>query len=324
MKDFDFLKEVAAAALRIAPEARQTPLEPSLALGRLTGTDVWIKWESEQVTGSFKFRGALNKVRSLTPDEKRRGVVTASTGNHGLGVSRACETEGVRLTLVLPTHVSEGKVRRLRAFGSEILFQGESCEKTEMYARQLAGETGRVFISPYNDPDVVFGQGTAGKEIFEDLPGVETLIVPLGGGGLISGTGGFLKSVKSGTRVFGVEPVNSAFMAASLEAGRIIDIEEKETIADGVAGGIEPGSITFDLCREFVDDIILVEEDGIKKAMALLYKHHGKMIEGAGALGLAGLLERSSALRGRKTVVIASGGNISPEIFFKNIDLDES
>jgi len=315
MKSWDFPVEVGRAALRTKPEVIRTPLEHSVPLSRLTGAEVWVKWEDEQVTGSFKFRGALNKVRLLTREEKKRGVVTASTGNHGLGVSRACEIEGVRLSLVLPVHAAEAKVRKLRSFGSEILFQGESCEKTEAYARQLAGQTGRVFISPYNDLDVIYGQGTAGKEIIEDLPGVDGLIVPLGGGGLISGTGGYLKSIKPEALLYGVEPRNSAFMAASLKAGRIVGIEEKETIADGVAGGIEPGSVTFSLCREFVDDIVLVGETRIKKAMSGLYEHHQKMIEGAGALALAGLLERPSSFLGKTIVLVASGGNISPEAF---------
>jgi len=308
-----------AAYGRIKSDIRRTPLEFSPALSALTGAKVFVKWENEQRTGSFKFRGALNKVRSLSPEEKRRGVVSASAGNHGLGVSLAAEMEGVGLTLVLPQNVAAAKRERLEKGRAEIIIQGESCEKAEIWARRLAGETGRTFISSYNDAEIIAGQGTIGLEILEDLPAVEAAIVPVGGGGLIAGIGGCLKGAGRAVEVYGVEPLHSAFMAASLAAGHIVEIFEEETIADAVAGGLEPGCITFSLCRELLDGIILVEESLIKRAMSLLLEHHHKMVEGAGALSLAGLIKDRARLAGRKVALVVSGGNISPEVFEKAV-----
>jgi len=317
MVTLDLTGKSIAAYGRIRSDIHRTPLEFSPALSGLTGAKVYMKWESEQRTGSFKFRGALNKVRSLSLEEKKRGVVSASTGNHGLGVSLAAEMEGVGLTLVLPENVAAAKRERLEKRRAEIIIHGESCEKAEVWARQLAGETGRTFISPYNDEEIIAGQGTIGLEILEDLPGVEAALVPVGGGGLIAGIAGCLKGAGRAVEVYGVEPSNSAVMAASLAAGDIVEICEEETIADAVAGGLEPGCITFSLCRELLDGIILVEESLIKKAMSLLLEHHQKMVEGAGALPLAGLIKDRARLGGKKVALVASGGNISPEVFRK-------
>jgi threonine dehydratase len=315
----DLTGKIMAACNRIRSDIRRTPLEFSPALSSLTGVKVYIKWESEQRTGSFKFRGALNKVRSLSPEEKRRGVVSASTGNHGLGVSLAAEMEGVGLTLVLPQNAAAAKRERLEKGRAEIIIHGESCEKAEVWARQLAGETGRTFISPYNDEGIIAGQGTIGLEILDDLPGVEAALVPVGGGGLIAGIARCFKGAGRAVEVYGVEPSHSAVMAASLAAGDIVEITEEETIADAVAGGLEPGCITFSLCRELLNGIILVEESLIKRAMSLLLEHHHKMVEGAGALSLAGLIKDRARLAGRKVALVASGGNISPEVFEKAV-----
>jgi threonine dehydratase len=315
MTSFNLPAKIRAAERRIKADIRRTPLEFSPSLSGLTGADVYMKWECEQRTGSFKFRGALNKIRSLSRDEKARGVVSASTGNHALGVSLASEMEGVALTLVLPRNVSAAKRERLEKGRAEIITFGESCEKAEIRARRLAAETGRTYVSPYNDREIIAGQGTIGLEILEDLPAVEAVIVPVGGGGLIAGIAGCLKSVRPPIRVYGVEPLNSPVMAASIAAGRIVEIAEEETIAEAVAGGLEPECITFPLCRELLDGIILVEEALIKRAMSLLLEHHHRMVEGAGALALAGLLKDKARLAGKKAVLVASGGNIAPEVF---------
>ncbi|MFH1437490.1 MAG: pyridoxal-phosphate dependent enzyme [Pseudomonadota bacterium] len=310
---------VEEARKRIGGDVRRTPLERSAPLGRMLGCDVYIKWESEQVTGSFKARGALNRVRTLTAGERNKGVVSASTGNHGAGLAHACGLEGVELTLCLPLSARRRKVERLRTAGAAIVMHGSSCEQAELHARAMAGREGRVYVSPYNDRDVIRGQATVGLEILEQLPGAEDIIVPVGGGGLIAGIAGFVKSAAEsrGTRVWGVEPQNSRFMAASVEAGKIVRIDEKETLADAVAGGIEPGSITFDLCRRHVDGFVHVEERDIASAMALLFDEHGKMVEGAGALALAALMKEKDKqrFRGRKVVLVVSGGNIPPEAF---------
>jgi threonine dehydratase len=306
---------VALASERIRPEARRTPLEHSPGLSRDTGAEIYLKWESLQVTGSFKFRGALNKVRSLSPEEIEGGAVTASTGNHGLGVSLAARTASLELTLVLPATVSAEKRRRLAEAGARIVDFGRSCEEAEAEARRLARDTGRVYISPYNDLDVIAGQGTIAVELTAELPGAEAVLVPVGGGGLICGIAAYLKPAMRSAEVIGVEPETSAFMAASLAAGRLVEIAEGQTLADAVAGGIEPGSLTFALCRDLVDGIITVREAAIRQSMALLFERHGRLVEGAGALPLAAVLTAASRFRGRPVVLIVSGGNISPEAF---------
>jgi threonine dehydratase len=315
MTSLELKAKIKMAYDRIKPDIRRTPLEYSPSFSRLIGADVYLKWECEQKTGSFKFRVALNKIRTLTADEKKRGVVSASTGNHGLGVSLAAEMEGVGLTLVLPRNVAPAKRQRLEKGRAEIITYGESCEKAEVRARGLAAETGRTYISPYNDEEIVAGQGTIGLEIWEDLPDVQTAIVPVGGGGLIAGIAGWLKEAGRPIDVFGAEPLNSAVMAASLAAGKIVEIAEEETIAEAVAGGLEPGSLTFPLCSLLLSGILVVEEALIKRAMRLIKEQHARMVEGAGALPLAGLLRDPVRVAGKKVVLVASGGNIAPEVF---------
>jgi threonine dehydratase len=315
----DFKRRIDQALVRIKPEIKRTPLEYSPSLSQISGAAVYLKWENEQHTGSFKFRGALNKVRSFSSGQKKKGVISASTGNHGLGASLAARLEGVTLTLVLPTNISKEKRRRLEDSGAEIIEYGDSCEKAELRARHLAREKGQVYISPYNDEEVICGQGTIGLEILEDLPDAEAVLVPIGGGGLISGIAGYLKSSINKIRIFGVEPERSAFMAASLSAGRIVEIKEKETIADAVAGGIEPGSITFSFCQKLLEGIITVEESVIRKVMRLIYEKHQRMVEGAGALALAGLMSQGPLFEKGKVVLVVSGGNISPQSFLEAV-----
>jgi threonine dehydratase len=311
----DFREEVLAARDRIESGIVHTPVEFSPPLSEMTGARVFIKWECEQFTGSFKLRGALNKLRSMTPAEKAAGVVSASTGNHGLAISHASKLEKVALKLFLPATASEVKRRKIEELGVAVESYGTDCGKTEVHAREEAARTGRVFVSPYNDWDIVFGAGTVGLEIAGDVPDVDDVILPVGGGGLIAGIAAALRAFRPAARTVGVEPEASAFMAASVAAGRLVDIAEKETIADAVAGGIEPGSITFPLYRELVDRTLIVAEAEIANAMALVFRTHGKIIEGAGALPLAGLLGSAAAFRGRRVVLVVSGKNISPDRF---------
>jgi len=306
-----FVEGVETAYARIRPDIVKTALEYSPVLSLALGSHIYFKWECGQHTGSFKFRGALNKLRALAPAQKARGVVSASTGNHGLGMSRAARAERVDLVLYLPENAAPSKVATLRKAGAELRFFGTSCEVTEGHARAAAGLMSRVFVSPYNDLDVVHGQGTVGLEILADLSGVDDVLVPVGGGGLVAGIAGYLKGRKPGARVWGVEPVYSAFMKASLDAGRLIDIPEKPTLADAVAGGIEPGSLTFPLCRTYVDGILTVSEERLAAAMRLIHRVHGRIVEGAGALALAGLTAFRARFRGRRIVLVVSGGNIS-------------
>jgi threonine dehydratase len=311
----DFLRGVPEAYRRIAADIRRTPLERSGPLSRDFGADIHVKWECDQITGSFKLRGALNKLRSLSPGERARGVVSASTGNHGLAISHAAKLEGVGLKLFLPETVAAVKRERIEALGVDVEVRGTSCDRAEALARESAAGAGRVFVSPYNDPDIVLGAATTGLELAADLARFDDVLVPLGGGGLVAGIAGYLKAVRPGVRVFGVEPDTSAFMAASVAAGRLIDIEERPTVADAVAGGIEPGSLTFPLCRDLLDGIAVVPEALVPRAMALVHERHGRTVEGAGALPFAALLHEPSRWAGRTVVAVASGGNIAAARF---------
>ena len=306
---------VRAAYERIRADVVHTPVEFSPVLSERTGARVFLKWECDQTTGSFKFRGALNKLRSLSPAEKAAGVVSASTGNHGLAMARAAKIEGVALRLFLPETAAEVKRKRLEALSVDVAYLGSDCGRTEVHARQEAGRTGRVFVSPYNDLDIIRGAGTIGLEIAADLPEAEDVLVPVGGGGLVVGIAAFLRAERPGMRTVGVEPAASAFMAASVAAGRLVGVDEKETIADAVAGGIEPGAVTFPLYRDLVGRTLLVGEPAIAAAMALLRESHGRAVEGAGALPAAGLLSSPEMFRGRTVLLIASGRNIAPERF---------
>lgn len=316
----DFPVRVSKAYSKIRPLIKRTALEPSRPLSEMTGGNIFLKWESDQFTGSFKLRGVLNKLFSLSPEEKLAGVVSASTGNHGLALSFAAVAQNIDLKLFLPSSASEDKKRRIETLGIVPEIWGTSCEKTEDYAREYAKRTNRIFVSPYNDWEIILGAASVGLEILEDLPEVEDVVVPVGGGGLIGGLAGYLKSVKPGVRIVGVEPENSAFMAASIAAGRIVEIQEKATVADAVAGGIEPWSVTFPLCRDFVDRIVTVPEKSIVRAMALIYREHGKIVEGAGALPLAAGLEYPWLLKKRLVVLVVSGGNIAGDRFKELIE----
>ncbi len=311
----EFPNDVLTAYARIHKDIRRTPLEPAVELGRATGARVLIKWENDQTTGSFKLRGALNKLRALSAEERSRGVVSASTGNHGLAISHAARLEGIELTLFLPRTAAPVKRAKIEALGVDIRTFGDDCGQTEVHAREYAGGAGKCFVSPYNDRDIIAGQGTIGIELLEDAPNVDTVLVAIGGGGLIAGIAGYLKAVKPGTRIVGVEPETSAFMKASVEAGRLVSVAEGETVADAVAGGIEPGSMTFPLCRDLVEDILTVPEAAIVTAMSLVHGAYGRRIEGAAALTIAGLLGEPELFRGRTVVCVSSGGNIDPERF---------
>jgi threonine dehydratase len=310
-----FAREVEKAHARIGDVVLRTPTELVSALGRRMGAEVHFKWECDQITGSFKLRGALNKVRMLTSAERRKGIVSASTGNHGLAVNHAAKLENVALILFLPENASPKKIALLRAAGADLRFFGTDCELTEVHARGEAESSGRIYISPYNDIDIIRGAGTIGIEIMEAVPSADAVIVPIGGGGLIAGIAGYLKSVRPSRRIIGVEPSASAFMKASLAAGKLVNIRERPTAADAVAGGIEPGAITFPLCRKFVDEIVTVSETDLARALLEIRDETGRMVEGAAALALAALRRHSTRFKGMRIVLVASGRNIAPETF---------
>ena len=235
--------EILAAYDRIAPLVRQTPLEHSAELG------AFLKLEHLQHTGSFKFRGASNKIALLTAEQAAAGVVTASNGNHGLGVAAASQARGIAAEVFVSSHVSAAKARRIEAMGARIHCAGDDPLTAELAARRAADASGRVFISPYNDLDVVAGQGTIGVELHRQLPQLDAVFVAVGGGGLIGGIGAYLKAVSPQTEIVGCWPRNSPVMHQCLQAGGIVEVDELPTLSESTAGGLEPDSVTFDLCR---------------------------------------------------------------------------
>ena len=305
------------AQKKISRYVRETPLELSPYLGELGNCEVFLKCENFQTTGSFKLRGATNKLLSLKTSELRRGLVTASSGNHGNAFAYITKIFGAQGRIILPENASPAKVEALRYWGTEVEFYGNDCVQAECFARDSAAKRGEVFISPYNDPHIIGGQGTVGVEIKSQMnalcPGrkIDTVLVPVGGGGLISGIAGYLKSIDKHIEIIGCQPENSAVMFESIKAGKIISMDSKPTISDGTAGGIEPGAITFDLCQRLIDDMVLVSENEIKEALRLILERHHMLVEGAGALTVAVFLKDPARFEKKNVVLILSGRKIS-------------
>lgn len=305
------LEAIQQAHARLRPYVRQTPLELSLALSQTTGAEVWLKLENLQLTGSFKVRGALNKLLALSPEQLRKGVVAASSGNHGAGVAFGLAKLGAKGLIFVPQGASPSKLEAIRRYGAEVQVFGTSGEDTEVYARQYAHQQGMVYISPYNDPQVIAGQGTIGVEIAQQMaPLPDAVFVTVGGGGLVSGIAAYLKSVHPGVRIIGCQPENDAAMLASVRAGQVVRVEAQPTLSDGSAGGLEPGTITLELCSTLVDHWVTVSEEAIKAAMRLFIETQHQLLEGAAGVALAALLEHSARYRGQKVVVVICGANI--------------
>ncbi|MCJ7606700.1 MAG: threonine/serine dehydratase [Thermoplasmata archaeon] len=309
----DVRSEVLAACERIRGFVRETPLEYSAHLSLPEGPEVHLKLENTQLTGSFKVRGAFNKLLSMSDEERARGVVTASSGNHGAAMALAMAKTGTEGMIFLPEDAVESKVETIRSLGADIRYHGTDCGITEAFARRFAHEEGMVYVSPYNDPKVIGGQGTIAAEIVRQLDGVDSVFVSVGGGGLISGIAGFLKSVDARIEIVGCLPENSPVMAESVKAGRLLDMGWTPTISDATAGLIEEGAMTFDLCSRYVDDFELVSESEISEAMRLVISKHHMLIEGAAGVSVASLLKRRGSLEGKKVVVVLCGANVGVE-----------
>jgi threonine dehydratase len=310
-------RDIAASSQLLAAPIQRYALITDLveyrAAGENCGSTLLVKSEHQQRTGSFKLRGALSKLLQLDDAQRRRGLVTSSTGNHGLGVARALHELGGRGVICVPEGASPVKLAALSRFDVEIRTMGREAAETEALARSLAGQLSMTYISPYNDFGVIAGQGTVGQEIIQQLGGraVDAVVVSVGGGGLISGVAASVKAACPGTRVIGASPANDAAMAASVRAGKIIEIDAAPTISDGTAGGLEPGSITFDLCRELVDDWVLVEEEDIYAALRLVIDTEHQLIEGAAAVAVAAALQVGARQAGQTLAVVSCGANIS-------------
>jgi threonine dehydratase len=305
--------QAAAADGRIRPYVRETPLEYSLYFSQELGARVYLKLENLQRTGSFKARGAVNKLLTLTAAQRARGVVAASSGNHGAAVAYGAHALGVPALVFVPENASPAKLAAMRRYGAEVCFAGDDSLVSELAARAFADEQNLAYVSPYNDPDVVAGQGTVGVEIARQLPEVDAVFVAVGGGGLIGGAAAALKAWRPAIQVIGCLPENSPVMLASIRAGHIVDMPSLPTLSDGTAGGIESGAITFTLCRELVDAWVQVSEAEIAAAMRQIMENEHLLVEGAAGVAAAGLVQVQDRFRGRNVVVVLCGGNISLE-----------
>ena len=272
-----------------------------------------LKQEHLQKTGSFKLRGATNKILSLTPEQAARGVVTSSTGNHGLGVAAAARHRGIQAEIFLPPQVPPQKVAALEDYGASVTRVGNDPLEAEIAARHAATSSGRTYISPYNDAAVIAGQGTIAPELLRQVPRVDAVFVAVGGGGLISGIGAYLKTTSPETEVIGCWPRNSRVMYECLRVGRILEVPERYTLSESTAGGVEAGSITFELCQSVIDRSVLVGEDEILTALRHAHKH-GFAIEGAAALAIAAFRQVAHEYQRKTAVIISCGGNPSPAV----------
>ena len=292
-----------------------TPLEYSRYLSEEIEGEVWLKLDSMQTTGSFKFRGALNKILSLSEEELDKGVVTASTGNYALAVAEAMRIRNRRATIYVAKDIDPARLELLKAHGLDLVIHGEAAWDAEKEARRVAQEKGMIYVSPYNDPVVVGGQGTCGYEISQQLPDLEAALFACGAGGLLTGSAGWLKSHNPKIKAFGVSPKNSPVMYESMRAKKMVEIETYSTLADTCAGGVDLDTITLDLCLRYVEEIILLREEEIAASIRLLFEQHRLVVEGSGALSVGGLLQRKDYFKGKKVVAVICGRNIPLGLF---------
>ncbi|WIB66768.1 threonine ammonia-lyase [Curtobacterium sp. MCBD17_035] len=308
------LDDVEAARAIVEGVARVTPMETSQFLGEILGSAVHLKCENLQRTGAYKIRGAYNRLAALDADERRRGVVAASAGNHAQGVALAARELGVPATIFMPVGVALPKLQATRQYGADAVLHGHSVEEALAAAQEFATRTGAVFIPPFDHPDIIAGQGTVGLEIVDQVPDVDTVVVPIGGGGLVSGVALAVKGVARrqgrSIRVVGVQSANTASYPVSIEAGAPTTITTTPTIADGIAVA-RPGELNFPLVRDLVDEIVTVADDDVARALLVLLERAKLVVEPAGAVGVAAIMAGTIRDSGR-TVVVLSGGNIDP------------
>ena len=307
------LHAIREAHERIRPVVVRTPLYPADALQRELGADVRLKLESLQRTGSFKFRGAYNFVAKLDDDMRSRGLITYSSGNHAQAVALAARLHGVRAVVVMPISAPQIKRDGAERLGAEVVLEGTTSLERKARAEAIAEGQGLVMVPPFDDPTIIEGQGTVGLEIAEDWDAFDSVLVPIGGGGLCSGTAAALRRLRPDVRIVGVEPTGGASMKAALEAGEPVTIERSESVADGLLP-VRTGNLTFEHVRELVDDVVLVDDDAIRDATAFLFKHQRLMVEFSGAATVAALRTGRVETEGRSVVAVVSGGNVDPAV----------
>ncbi|MEM9984548.1 MAG: threonine/serine dehydratase [Bacteroidota bacterium] len=299
------------ASEQIAPYIMRTPVEHSPWLGQATETEVYLKMEHLQRSGSFKLRGAAFRLLNLSQEQKAQGIITASTGNHAAAVAYMARQIGVKVHIFLPTNTTTNKLNALQFYEVELHLHGQDSIEAEQKARQVAAQQGLPFVSPYNDPWIMAGQGTLAQELIEQLPDLDAVFVPVGGGGLIGGMATYLKAVQPHLHIVGVQPENSAVMYESLKAGHIVDLTSYPTLSDGTAGGVEHDTLTFDPCQNWVDEWQLVSEEEIKQGLLFLLEHHQLMVEGAAALSVAAFRVQAEKWMKKKVALILCGRKMS-------------
>ncbi|MGH7885532.1 MAG: threonine ammonia-lyase, partial [Thermodesulfobacteriota bacterium] len=311
------LKDICAASKRLKNVIHDTPLMYSHALSELSDSNIYLKLENLQRTGSFKIRGAYNKIYKIRKHTKQ--VIAASAGNHAQGVALAAKILGLKATLVMPVGTPINKVLAVKKFEAEVILNGNNFDESLKFAQGIEKKSNVSFINAFDDVDVICGQGTIGLEIANQLKDVDTVLVPVGGGGLISGVAVALKELNPKISIIGVEAKNAASMSVSLKKKKIVEPKNTKTIADGIAV-IRVGDITFDITQKYVDDVIVVSENEIEDALMILVSKKRIIVEGAGAVGLSGLLKRKNRFKNKNTAIIISGGNIDINVLNKIID----
>jgi threonine dehydratase len=303
------LSDIRAARDRIGDRIHRTPLLSATRLGARAGAMLFHKCESLQKTGSFKVRGAINRVAQLDDASRARGVITVSAGNHAQALAWAARDAGVRCTVVMPAAASRMKVEASRGYGAEVVLHGAHSIEAFTRCHELAAERSLTLVHPFDDEAVIAGQGTVGLEILEQLEAIDDVIVPIGGGGLIAGIAIAIKEQRPAVRVYGVEPTGAAAMRQSLDAGRPVRLDAVKTIADGLAAPMA-GDLTYPIVKRYVDDVVLVADDEIAAAMREILFSAKLLVEGGGAAATAALLSGKLKLSGRRVVAVVSGGNV--------------
>lgn len=301
------ISEIFNAAAVLKDVARKTALIPAPMLR--PGTDIYLKTENLQLTGSFKLRGAYYKISQLTDEEKARGVIACSAGNHAQGVALAATRSGIRSLICLPASAPISKIEATKGYGAEVCLVPGVYDDAYAHAVELQQEHGYCFVHPFDDPKVIAGQGTIGLEILDQMPDVQAVVVPIGGGGLISGVAFAIKTLRPDVKVFGVQSSGAPSMAASLKEGKLCHLNDVSTIADGIAVK-EPGVNTFEMCNRYVDEVVTVSDDETAAAILALIEQQKIVAEGAGAVAVAAVMFNKLPIKGLKTVCLVSGGNI--------------
>lgn len=310
------LEGIRKAYQKIREFVRKTPLIYSSYFSELCSGNIYLKLENLQLTNAFKIRGALNRMLNLSTEQKTQGIITASSGNHAQGIALASRHLKIPAKIVIPKNISEVKLNKIKQYDVTIIQEGDF-DEIELKARAISSQEGLIYISPYNDLNIIEGQGTIALEIYEELEDVDMIIVPIGGGGLISGIAFTIKELNPDIKIVGVQTKGSSTMYESWKAGKIIKIEEFDTIAEGLLGGLESDSITFEIIQNNVDEIVLVKEESVEQAIKLLWEVEGQIVEGAGATVVAFLLEKGKKLKNKNIVAVISGGNINESLLKK-------